>query len=173
MKMLCYRSLNTTKQKALLQGVISHASFLVLFPDSSLTSLSLGKTPSFWAHGRDKSPYSVYWLSTNPAFNFTSPCCYTSFLASLSSGPLLGFIGEIGSFTGCTIHHVQPDAGYLSTASRDVSKSPVCWRPPLCSLCCRRFMTLVIILRVWWGTGSKLRWSDYSTYFGLLWVCFK
>lgn len=71
--MLCYRSLNATKQKALLQGVISHASFLALFPDSSLTSLSLGKTPSFWAHGRDELPDSVYWLSMNPALTSHLP----------------------------------------------------------------------------------------------------
>lgn len=73
MKMLCYRSLNATKQKALLRGIISHASFLTLFPDSSLTSLRLGKTPGFWAHGRDKPPYSVYWLSMNPALTSHLP----------------------------------------------------------------------------------------------------
>lgn len=68
---------NTTKPKALLQGAIFHTSFLVLFPTVQSRPSALEKTPlhwPLWAHGRDKSPYSIYWLLRNPTFNLTSVC---------------------------------------------------------------------------------------------------
>lgn len=51
MKMLRCKCLKCCKAEGFAPDVIFHSRFLVLFPDSSFTSLNLGKMPNCWHSG--------------------------------------------------------------------------------------------------------------------------
>ena len=78
-----------------------------------------------WDCGRGTSP--ILYADFHRTLLFASHLfCDPSFVVPLSPGPLLGFMRETGSLRGCNRLHVQLEAGHLSTASRNVSKSLVC-----------------------------------------------
>lgn len=92
-------------EQALPQAVTSHTSFPALSAVAPLLPSAGNKCCPSWDCGREKSP--ILYADFHRILFFTSHLsCYPSFVASLSPGPLLGFMRKTGSLRGCNRLHV-------------------------------------------------------------------